>query len=216
MNRSSAGPLYSIGLTGNIATGKSTILAYLAEKGACVLDADKAAHAAMAPDGPAHDKVIAEFGSEILTDANEIDRVRLGDIVFHDAEALKRLEEIVHPATFELLRWKILDSPADVVILEAIKLLESGRLVNLSDEVWVVTSRPQVQLRRLMERRGMSEEDARARMAAQPSEAGKVAMADVVIENNGDLPMLYARLDKLWSDILVKVEERRAMRDERA
>ena len=103
-----------MGLTGNIATGKSTVLTYLAAKGAHVVDADKLAHRAMAPDGPAYDKVIAAFGPDIVDDDGAIDRPKLGAIVFDDAAALSKLEEIVHPATFELLRWDMAVVDADL------------------------------------------------------------------------------------------------------
>jgi dephospho-CoA kinase len=213
VKRSTDGPIYIIGLTGNIATGKSTVLAYLASKGAHIIDADKLAHKAMAPDGPAYAKVVDAFGDEIVTAAGQIDRAQLGDIVFHDPDALRHLEAIVHPATFELLRWDIMESDAEVVVLEAIKLLESGQMVNLSDEIWVVTSTPEAQLERLLKRRGMSEADAHARMAAQPPQAQKIARADEVIENNGDLAALHLRLDALWAAIIEKLDTRRMAKD---
>ena len=208
-------PLYIIGLTGNIATGKSTVLAYLADKGAHIIDADKMAHRAMAPDGPAHEKVIAAFGPEILRDSGEIDRERLGTIVFRDPAALQRLEAIVHPATFELTRWDMIQTDAEVVVLEAIKLLESGQMINLSDEIWVITSSPETQLERLVTRRGMREADARLRMAAQPPQAEKVARADAVIDNDGDLEALHAQLDELWASVLEKLDTRRMAAEQR-
>ena len=201
---------YFVGLTGNIATGKSTVLTYLAAKGAHVVDADKLAHRAMAPDGPAYDKVIAAFGPDIVGDDGAIDRPKLGAIVFDDAAALTQLEEIVHPATFELLRWDMAVVDADIVVLEAIKLLESGRMLTLCDEVWVVTSHPDVQLRRLVEQRGMDEEAARQRMAAQSHQAHKVAQADHVIVNDGSLEDLYAQLDDLWDGLLNRARSKRA------
>lgn len=199
---------YFVGLTGNIATGKSTVLAYLAAKGAHVIDADKLAHRAMAPDGPAYQKVIAAFGSAILTDTGMVDRPRLGDIVFQNPDALVQLEAIVHPATFELLRWEVAETDAEIVVLEAIKLLESGRMLTLCDEVWVVTSHPDEQLQRLVEQRGMTEEAARQRMATQSHQAGKIAQADQVILNDGSLDDLYARLDALWDDTLERARTR--------
>lgn len=200
---------YFIGLTGNIATGKSTALAFLAGKGAHIADADKLAHRTMEPNGPAYEKVLAAFGPEIVDENGLIDRTRLGAIVFADAEALKRLEAIVHPATFELLRWDIMQSQADVVVVEAIKLLESGNLMNLSDEVWVVTSRPETQLKRLVEERGMSEAEARRRMAAQTPQADKIAKADVVIVNDGSLEEFYAQLEAAWAQVEKKLAVRK-------
>ena len=202
-------PLYIIGLTGNIATGKSTVLAYLAGKGAHIIDADKMAHRAMAPDGPAYEKVIAAFGPDILAPSGEIDRERLGAIVFRDPVALQRLEAIVHPATFELTRWDIAEAEAEVVVLEAIKLLESGRMKSLSDEIWVITASPEAQFERLINRRGSTEQDARMRMAAQPPQAEKAAQADHVLVNDGQLEALHAQLDALWQNVQEKLNARR-------
>lgn len=197
---------FVIGLTGNIATGKSTVLDYLADKGAYVIDADKVAHRTMAPDGAAYEKVVDEFGAGILDSDGAIDREALGKVVFADADALTRLEAIVHPATFELARWDMAQSQADVIILEAIKLLESGRICTLCNAVWVVTSRSETQMRRLIALRGMSEEDALLRMAAQSSQAEKVAMADHVIENDGTIEDLFAQLDILWTQLSDRVK----------
>ena len=199
---------YFIGLTGNIATGKSTALAFLAEKGAHIADADKLAHRTMIPDGPAYEKVVAAFGPEIVDENGLIDRAKLGAIVFADAEALKRLEAIVHPATFELLRWDIMQSNAKVVVVEAIKLFESGNLMSLSDEVWVVAASPETQMKRLVEERGMSEAEARQRIAAQGPQEDKIARADVVIVNDGALEEFYAQLEAAWAQVEKKLATR--------
>jgi dephospho-CoA kinase len=139
----------------------------------------------------------------------------LGAIVFRDPAALQRLEAIVHPATFELARWDIAESEAKVVVLEAIKLLESGRMMSLSDEIWVITSSPEAQFERLINRRGSSKEDARMRMAAQPTQAEKVARADHVIVNDGAIEALYAQLDVLWDSIQDKLDARRMAEEPR-
>lgn len=199
---------YFIGLTGNIATGKSTALAFLAEKGAHIADADKLAHRTMIPDGPAYEKVVAAFGPEIVDENGLIDRAKLGAIVFADAEALKRLEAIVHPATFELLRWDIMQSNAKVVVVEAIKLFESGNLMSLSDEVWVVAASPETQMKRLVEERGMSEAEARQRIAVQGPQEDKIARADVVIVNDGALEEFYAQLEAAWAQVEKKLATR--------
>lgn len=196
---------FVIGLTGNIATGKSTVLKYLAGKGAYVIDADKVAHKTMMPDGAAYEKIVDEFGTGILTDDGNVDRKVLGAIVFEDLNALERLEAIVHPATFELARWEMSQSQADIIILEAIKLLESGRIVTLCDDIWVVTSRPTTQMKRLTEVRGMDVTEARNRMAAQSSQAEKVAKADHVIDNDGTLDALNAQLDRLWDSVSERI-----------
>lgn len=187
-----------IGLTGNIATGKSTVLDYLARKGAHIIDADKLAHQAMAPDGPAYEAIVAEFGPEILNPDKTVNRRALGAIVFADAERLGRLEQIVHPAVFALTRQEVDASPSPVVVLEAVKLLEAGTMVSLCDEVWVVTAQPEVQQQRLMEKRGMSAAQAQQRMGMQSPQAAKINQADRVIDNSGTLAELYAQLDEAW------------------
>jgi len=188
-------------LTGNIATGKSTVLTYLQDRGAAVLDADKLAHAAMAPDGPAYDAVVAAFGTAIVGPGGVIDRKALGAIVFADAAQLARLEAIVHPAVFVLAQQALDATDAPVVVIEAIKLLESGRLLRLCDEFWVVVADEATQIRRLMESRGMDEAEARRRMAAQSSQAEKVKRAHRVIDNSGSPAELYAQLDAIWNEL---------------
>jgi dephospho-CoA kinase len=197
-------PPIVVGLTGNIATGKSTVLAYLRGKGAHVIDADKLAHRALLPGGPAHDAVVAAFGVAVLREDGTIDRPALGRIVFADPQALQRLEQIVHPAVFVLAQQELAATAAPVVIVEAIKLLESGRLLTLCQEIWVVTADAETQLRRLMQERGMDEADARQRMAAQPPQEEKVARATRVIDNNGAPDTLYVTLDAIWNDLTSK------------
>lgn len=192
----------TIGLTGNIATGKSAVLAYLQQRGAAVIDADKLAHQAMAPGGPAYAPVVAAFGPTVVMADGAIDRQALGAIVFADAAQLAQLEAIVHPAVFELAQQVLAATTAPVVVIEAIKLLESGRLLRLCDEVWVVVTDETTQLQRLMTTRGMSEAEARRRMAAQSPQAEKVKHATRVIDNNGDWRALHAHLDRIWNELM--------------
>lgn len=191
----------TIGLTGNIATGKSTVLTWLAERGAAVIDADQLAHQAIAVDGPAYAAVIEAFGPSIVAEDGSIDRKRLGAIVFADPTQLARLEALIHPAVFELAQSILATVTAPVVVIEAIKLLESGRLLRLCDEVWVVTADEATQLRRLMQERGMSEAEARSRMAAQSPQAEKIKRATHVIDNSGGLDELHLQLEALWNKI---------------
>ncbi len=190
-----------IGVTGNIATGKSTVLDYLRSKGATIIDADKLAHQAMEPGGPAYQEVVAAFGKGILDPDGAINRKALGRIVFSDPEALRRLERILHPRVFEMVKKAIAQTSSPVVVLEAIKLLEAGLSSTLCDEIWVVTASRETQLRRLKETRGMDEEQARRIMAAQSPQAAKVNQADRVIRNDGSLEELYAQLDAIWADL---------------
>lgn len=191
----------TIGLTGNIATGKSTILNYLAEKCASIIDADKLAHRVIAPGGAAYEAVVKAFGPDILNEDGTIDRKTLGRIVFSDAVALGRLEKIVHPKVFELGKQEIENAESSVVILEAVKLLEAGLMVTLCDEVWVVTSGLASQLKRLLDFRGMDEARARQIIDIQPPQAAKINQADRVIDNDGTLDELYAQLDAIWADL---------------
>ena len=190
-----------VGLTGNIAAGKSTVLQYLRAKGAHVIDADKLTHQAMQPAGPAYAAIVEAFGSSIVKGDGTIDRAALGRIVFSDSPKLRKLEEIVHPAVFILAKEELANTDAGVVVVEAIKLLESQRLLTLCSEVWVVTAAPEVQLRRLMDERGMTEAEARQRMAAQSPQEEKVRHATRVIANNGTPEELYRQLDALWNEL---------------
>ncbi len=199
---------FIIGLTGNIATGKSTVLAYLAQRGAHVLDADRLAHESMQKGTHTYWAIVDTFGQSILQPNGEINRRALGDIVFSDADALQRLEAIIHPAVFDLARQELLGVEAPVIILEAIKLLEAGQLVTMCDEVWVVTSSPETQLRRLRELRQMDETEARRRMQAQSPQAEKIKRADRVIVNDDDVAALQKQLDEAWQALSEKLATR--------
>lgn len=192
---------FIIGLTGNIATGKSTVLRYLAAKGAHVIDADKLTHRAMAPGGPAYEAIVDTFGAAILGADGTIDRPALGRIVFNDPAALRRLEAIIHPAVYDLALAEVSQSSAPIIVIEAIKLLEARNLARLCDETWVVTASEEAQLRRLRQERGMDAAEAQRRMAAQSPQEDKIRLADRVIVNDGELADLYAQLDMLWSEI---------------
>lgn len=201
--------LYLIGLTGNIGCGKSTVVALLAERGAQVLDADQVTREVMAVGQPAYQQIVATFGPGILqTPDGPIDRPALGRIVFGDVPKLRQLESIVHPATrTAILAW-LAERDAEAArqqrrtptVIDAIRLIEGGYPA-LCDAVWVVICDEQVQLRRLIEQRGMSETDARQRIAAQPPQHEKVAVADIVIDNSGALAQTEQQVDAAWSAI---------------
>jgi dephospho-CoA kinase len=196
---------FIIGLTGNIATGKSTVLQYFAARGAQVIDADRLTHQAMAPGGLAYGAIIASFGQDILHADGMINRPALGKVVFADPAALQRLEQMIHPAVFTLAQQAIAASSAQVIIIEAIKLLEARNLVRLCQEIWVVMASEETQLRRLRETRGMDEAEARRRMAAQSPQTEKIQQADQVIHNDGTPAELEQQLDKLWREVEQKV-----------
>lgn len=190
-----------IGLTGNIATGKSLVLRMLQEQGASVIDADKLAHQVMAPDGPAYQTIITEFGRFVVDAGGQIDRNRLGRIAFAIPEAMARLEAITHPAVRQEIMARVNNAPTPVVVIEAIKLFETG-LADLCQSKWVVIASPDVQLKRLVERRKMSPDLARQRIAAQSSQQEKVAKADVVIDNSGELARTWALVKKYYTTLL--------------
>jgi dephospho-CoA kinase len=186
-----------IGLTGNIGTGKSTVAAMLAELGAEVIDADHVAHEVMQAGTLGHRRVIEAFGPDVLDPDGEIDRARLGAIVFADPAALMRLEAIVHPATLEAINRRVAATPAAVVVVEAIKLIESG-MADGCDSVWVTTCRPEQQVHRIMGGRGLTRAQAEQRVRAQPPQEEKIAHADVVIDTTGSLSRTRAQVQAAW------------------
>jgi dephospho-CoA kinase len=189
-----------IGLTGNIATGKSMVAQILSELGAHVIDADKVAHEVMAPGAPAYEAVLDAFGPAILAPDGTIDRWKLGEIVFRDPEALQRLEAAVHPATIAEVTLRILQATEPVIVVEAIKLIEAG-LHRSYDALWVVTAPRQLQIERLVKVRGLTEEEAALRVDAQPPQEEKVAVADLVLVNDGSLEALREKVAAAWSEI---------------
>jgi dephospho-CoA kinase len=191
---------YIIGLTGNIATGKSLVLRMLKELGADTLDADDLVHILMRRGSLLYDRIVAEFGRYILDEDFEIDRGRLGNIVFCDPQALTHLEGITHPTVRrEAERW-IAASRAHVVAVEAIKLLESGMADNC-DAVWVVTTSEDIQLDRLMIKRKMTGPQAMLRIEAQSPQEDKVARAAVVIDNGGDVMVTWKMVQRHFAAI---------------
>ena len=192
---------YVIGLTGNIATGKSTVLSMLRGLGAEVIDADSITRSVMRRGQPVHQEVVAAFGSEILGPDLEINRSALGRRVFSDPTALRRLEQIVHPPTVKRIMRRIRRSPASVIVVEAIKLIESGMAGQLCHALWVVDAPQEQQMARLMTTRGFSRQEALQRIEAQPPQAEKVAAADVVIRNAGSLEETRRQVLDAWERI---------------
>lgn len=186
-----------IGLTGNIGTGKSTVRQMLAELGAAVIDADQLAHEVIVPGTLGWQQVVDAFGPEVVAADGTIDRARLAAIVFSDPMALARLEAIIHPLVIQETDRRIRAIGRGVVVIEAIKLVESG-MHRDCDALWVVTARPEQQLERLMHQRGMSAAEVQRRMAAQPPQSEKVALADVVIDNSGTLEETRAQVEAAW------------------
>lgn len=188
---------FVIGLTGNIATGKSVVRKMLEHLGAYGIDADALGHRAIAKDAPAYLEIVVTFGRYILGSDLQIDRAKLGRLVFSDPEALKLLEAIVHPYVRQAVDLLIRRSTQKVIVVEAIKLLESPLREGLNS-IWVTSVNPEVQLTRLMQKRGMSEDLAHQRMAAQSSQEAKVAAADVVINNDGSYEDTWRQVSTAW------------------
>lgn len=184
---------YIIGLTGNIGTGKSVVRQILQEFGAVGIDADAITHRVISRSGPAYQRVVEEFGRWILEPDGEINRGRLGKIVFNSSEALKILEGIVHPYVIQGVKLLISNSTSRVIVVEAIKLLET-ELRTLCDTIWVTVVTEEVQVQRLMSARSLSEAEALARIKAQPAQEEKIAAADVVISNDGTVKDLWLQV----------------------
>ena len=189
-----------IGLTGGIGSGKSTVSRLLAELGAVVLDADKVGHEAYQPGTETWKALVAAFGEGIVAPDGTINRKKLGEIVFGDPEELARLNRIVHPRMFDMMKVRIeqhRQQGAQVVVLEAAILLEAG-WTPLVDEVWVTVASEPVVVRRVTERTGLPAEQIRARIRSQLANDERTKQAKVVISNDGNLEELLARVRELW------------------
>ena len=192
-----------IGLTGGIGSGKSTVSRLLAELGSVVLDADKVGHEAYQPGTETWKALVAAFGEGIVAPDGTIDRKNLGAIVFSDPEELARLNQIVHPRMFDMMKARIeqhREQGVAIVVLEAAILLEAN-WTPLVDEVWVTVASELVVVRRTMERTGLPEEQIRARIGSQLSNEERTKQAKVVIRNDGSLQELEARVHELWQGL---------------
>lgn len=195
---SGQGPPYVIGLTGNIASGKSVVRRMLEERGAEGIDADRLVHELLEPAGAAYRPVRTAFGQDVLDGRGRIDRVVLGRVVFAQPEALRRLEAIVHPLVREEVRRRIHRSRAPVIVVEAVKLVEAGMHRDF-DALWLVVAERPAQVERLRER-GLSGTEIEARLAAQPPLDGKRALASVVIDNSGGLDDTRRQVEEAWQE----------------
>lgn len=189
-----------IGLTGGIGTGKSTVSKLLAELGAVVMDADKVGHEVFKPDTEAWREILAAFGREVLAPTGEIDRKKLAAIVFNNPKALANLNQIIHPRAYNLVKSRLeecLQRGAGVVVLEVVLLIEAN-WTPLVDEVWVVVASEDTVVKRLKQQRGMSKEEILARIRSQLSTEERIKHADVVINNDGELDEVKAKVIERW------------------
>ena len=191
---------YLIGLVGNLGSGKSTVRKILEQLGARGIDADALAHVVMQRGSPTWRAIVAAFGIGILQFNGRIDRRKLGAQVFSDPGALKKLEAITHPAVGKAIRDLARENKKPVVVIEAVKLVEAGMHL-WCDELWAVDCAPAVALARVMRSRNTSEQETRARLAAQGSLAEKKRLAQVVINNSGELDATRAQVEKAWQAI---------------
>jgi len=193
-----------IGLTGGIGSGKSTVSQMMAERGAVVIDADRVGHEAYQPGTKTWQDLVAAFGNGIIAQDGAIDRRKLGAIVFGNPDELARLNRIVHPRMFEMMKERIeryREQGTKVVVLDAAILFEAN-WTPLVEEVWVVVTDESAVIKRASARSGLPEEQIRSRLRAQMPVSEKVKKANVVIKNDGSLEDLRAKIQELWNILI--------------
>lgn len=197
-----------VGLTGNIASGKSQVARMLAERGAVIVDADVLAREAVEPGSPAYERVVARWGNEILAPDGTIDRAKLRHVVFGDRDELEALNSIVHPGIAKLRRARIAEGRASgaTVLVYVAPLLFERHIAREFDAIILVDAPRAVRLQRLVDQRGISMEDAVNMIASQMPAELKRARADYVIENDGTLPELERQVNDVWQRLTVPEE----------
>lgn len=199
--------MLNAGLTGGIASGKTTISSFLVEKGAYLIDHDLLAHEAEEPNGPVWLGVVDHFGKSVLDDKGRIDRKKLGAIVFGNPEEMLRLNSIVHPAVHDLWQSRIRQieekDPRAIIISDVPLLFETGWQKKV-DVVILVYIPPEEQVRRLIARNGISVEEADARLKSQMPIGDKIKMADFVVNNQEPLEAARRHIEELWEELLVR------------
>lgn len=189
-----------IGLTGGIGSGKSTVARFMAELGAVVIELDKVGHEVMKPGSKAWSLLVDEFGSDIITTGREIDRSKLGQMVFNNSNALKRLTDIIHPEIDRILEERLSEyrrCKVDYVVLVAAARLDTDKSSQV-DEIWVTITPQEVVLKRLKDRSGFSEKESKARIASQLPDKERIKRADVVIDTDCSLDELRSRVVSAW------------------
>ncbi|MEU9025212.1 dephospho-CoA kinase [Actinomadura sp. NPDC048394] len=202
--------MLKVGLTGGIGSGKSEVSARLDERGAVVIDADKIAREVVEPGTPGLAAVVAEFGADVLLPSGALDREKVGRIVFAHPERLAALNAIVHPLVGERMQELMDAAPAGAIVVYDVPLLAENGLAGMYDAVVVVDAPEETQLDRLTSRRGMTEEDARARMANQATREQRRAVATHVIDNSGTLDDLKSQVDALWETLTRQAADKAA------
>ena len=197
--------MFTIGITGGLATGKSAVTRLLAERGAIAFSADQAARAVMTPRSQTLNEIARSFGSDVLLPSGELNRTLLAERVFTDASRRETLNAITHPPILRLLRAQIdacrMDFPPDTIVVVEVPLLFETKMQTWFERIIVVAASLEVQVARLAARNLLDEPEARRRIGAQMPLRQKTALADVVIENQGSLPDLTRAVDALWQDL---------------
>ena len=194
-----------IGLTGGIGSGKSTVSRFLAELGAVIIDADRVGHEALGTSDEVRRELVSAFGRQIIAPAGDIDRKKLGEIVFDDPESLARLNQIMHPRMYNMVKAGLEEYRGQrvaVVVLEAPLLIEAD-WTSLVDEVWVTVADESTVLKRVKEKFGLSERECLARIHCQLPSEERVKHADVVIDTDCGLDELKAKVKELWQRLHV-------------
>ena len=192
---------FVIGLTGNIATGKSVVRRMLEHLGAYTIDADALTHRTYSKGAPGYQQVIDKFGRWLVNKDGEIDRSKLGNLVFSDRDAMNQLEDIVHPLVRQASEILIQRAHQPVVVIEAIKLLE-GDLRKVCNSIWVTNAPQEVQIERLIRKRGFTRERALERINMQSAQSAKVAIANIVISNTGSYDALWKQVSAAWKEVV--------------
>src|SRR5450756_1205575 len=203
--------MLNVGLTGGIASGKSTVAGMLAEKGAVLIDFDELAHSVQEPEGAVWREIIRHFGEEILHEDRTIDRRKLGELVFAEREKLKLLNRLVHPAVFEAWQRRLAEirvRRADAIVVSDIPLLIEAGLKGMVDLVLLVYITPEEQIRRVMARNGFSREEAERRLAAQMPIEEKLRWADIVIRNGGSPEETRRVVSEVWMELNIREKRR--------
>jgi len=205
-------PMLNVGLTGGIATGKSTVVRMLMRKGARVIDHDGLVHTLQEPGQPVWKRIIEAFGRDILDPEDRIDRKKLGALVFDDEPRRKTLEGIVHPAVLEEAqrqRDEIGRQDRQAIVLSDIPLLLEVGMQDRFDLILLVYAPPEVQILRVMKRNNLSREEAIARLKSQMPIDEKLKFADLVIRNDGTMRELEKRVDEVWQELLSRERQKR-------
>jgi dephospho-CoA kinase len=196
-----------VGLTGNIASGKSTAALLFAELGAHVIDADRLVHELLRSGTPTYDKIVDAFGVQILSPNHEIDRKKLGQIVFSDADKRSRLNTLTHPDVHAAILRRIFEleqlSSNGIILVDAALMIETGGY-RMYHRLIVVACNPLLQISRLVSRDGLTEADAKSRMASQMPIEEKIKLANYIIDTSGTLKQTQDQVEEIYRDLLVQ------------